>query len=333
MIPTGSLFEHNLTLPLEGGYGPVDRAALKKFHPIREREYIIPTVALERTYEVIQERVWTRRTGICFYAPPQSGKSTAASYVRDRLNEEFESIVIDRLNARSSGRPNLAHMFQLILECRGHKLALRKNPGELIANMVSDIGLALRQKGGTQYVLIIDEMHLLSPFDLQQLVVAQNALANIKCRLTAVSFAQPEILHRRSAMIAANQHQMIARYLSEPVHFETCANIDELTIMLKIYDEHSEFPTGSGWSYTMFFVPQAYKNGFRLYRYAGKIWDALKKATTHMPEEFIPMEHLSLTIEYLLLAAYEQDAPNFVLSEAEINIAVASSNLSQFYAG
>jgi hypothetical protein len=319
--------------PEIGGYNISDRFALIESHPIREREYIIPTQALERTYNIIRDRVWTRRTGICFYAPPQSGKSTAASYVHDRLIEEFETVVIDRVNARSSGRASLGHMFRLILECRNHQLSVRCDADKLLTNVVSDISLAVKQKRGTQYVLIIDEMHLLSPFDLQQLVVAQNALySDVGCRLTAVSFAQPEILQRRSGMITAKQHQLIARYLSEPVLFETCASAEELRAMLKTYDEYSEFPSGSGWSYTMFFVPQAFRNGFRLYSYAEKIWGALMLAAKAIPEGLVPMEHLSLTIEFCLLAAFEHDAPNFNLSDGDIKAAVASSNLSQFCA-
>lgn len=258
------------------------------------------------------------------------GKSTCVSDIRDRLNADFPRVFVSRVNARGSARPSFSHMFRLILEAEDHVLAKRTDPDQLFRNAVTDIVIKVGRRGGSQFVLLIDEMQLLCETDLQQLLVLHNALETAKIKMTTVSFAQPEIMHRRTALLVSKQRQIIARFLSEPITFEGCSSVDELKHILKVYDLDSEFPEGSGWSYTRFFLPQAFSNGFRLERYASKMWAALSQAAKALGDGMVPMEHLSITIEHCLLAARNDDAPNFVLSDDDIAAAVQAANLEVF---
>src|SRR3546814_16912627 len=98
---------------MEGELTAEKRATLLEFHPILEKNYRIPTPMLERTYAVIRERVWTKRTGIYLYASPRMGKTTCAEAVQALLAVEFPKICILRIDARRSGRPSESHMFRL----------------------------------------------------------------------------------------------------------------------------------------------------------------------------------------------------------------------------
>lgn len=68
------------------------------------------------------------------------------------------------------------------------------------------------------------------------------------------------------------ERQIIARFLSEPLAFDGRTSVEELKEILKeilkTFDEGTEYPEGSGWSYTRFFLPQAFEQGFRLQTYA-----------------------------------------------------------------
>ncbi|MFZ6676199.1 AAA family ATPase [Undibacterium sp. Xuan67W] len=311
-LGTSNFEEINFTFPFQSEYTREQRDQLLEGHPIRERSYTIPTIALDRTYNLIRERVWARRTGVCFYGTPRIGKTVAAAYVEDRLREEFDKTYINRVSARESSRPKTnGHISRLILESRGHVLLGREKDEQLYRNAVSDTIMEVRRLKGSLFVLIIDEMQLLSSHDLQQLLVIQNALAMEKIRSVTVSFAQPEIMQRRSSMKATQQMQLIARFLSEPIIYEACATVEELKVILQVYDSGSEYPVNSGLSYTCFFLPQAFARGFRLSSYAHPIWQALSDAAVHLGGERVPMEHLSLTIEHCLLAGYANDSPNY----------------------
>lgn len=306
------------------------RAALLDSHPIVEKNYRIPTPMLERTYAVIRERVWTKRTGIYLYASPRMGKTTCAEEVQSLLALEFPKFYILRVDARRSARPSESHLFRLLLDSVNHALSRRADVNLLFHNIKSDIMVQLASHGGSHFVLIIDEMHRLSDTDLEQLLAIHNALRMERITMTTVSFAQPEIRDRVTGLMTQRQHQIIARFLSEPLVFEGCSSAQELGLILEAYDMHSEFPEGSGWSYTRFFLPEAYQNGFRLAAYNAALWQTLAAAVGPHGSAGIPMEHICLSVEYLLLAARAEDCHNFLISEDDIREAVDASNLALF---
>jgi hypothetical protein len=306
------------------------RKALLGVHPIVEREYTIPTPMLLAAYAIARERVWTRRTGIVFFGKQRIGKTKCAEEMQRLLRGAFPKSYVLMVYARRVSRANDGHMYRLILEAAEHVLAARKDPELLYKNALTDVELEVAKRKGTQFVLIIDEAQLLNDTDLQQLVVFHNALARNKIKMTTISFAQPEILHRRTALMATKQTQIIARFLSEPIEFQSCTGPEELVKLLEAYDEHSDFPEGSGWSYTRFFLPLAFENGLRLKHFARRIWDAVEYSAGSTPDSYVPMEHLCLVIEELLLKLRKEDCETLTISEDDIAKAVDAANLESF---
>lgn len=306
------------------------RDNLLNTHPILEREYCIPTPMLKRTYAVVRERVWAKRTGVYFYGSPRLGKSTCALETAFLLMQEFPNVYAKVVTLRKSLRPSESHVFRLILEAENHQLSGRPDPYKVFQNVLTDILMQVHRRSGKQYVLICDEIQLLNDVDFTQLLALHNALAINKVKMTTVSFGQPEILHKVSALFSKKQTQIIGRFLSEPLAFEGCSSLSEFRTLLETYDDESEYPEGSGWSYTYFFLPEAYLNNFRLSKYSRQIWEALLKAAGNTSNSAIPMEHLSATIEHILISSRHQDCTNFVLSLDEIDEAVDASNLKNF---
>lgn len=309
---------------------PTRYEALLAIHPILEREYTLPTPMMQRTYGIVRERVWARRTGVVFHASPRMGKTRCAMAIKELIMTEFPRTHVTLLSVRNAIRPSGGHMYRLILEAENHALSGRPNADRLFENAKADILMKTSLRGGSQFVLLIDEMQLLNNTDLQQLVCFHNALDLAKVKMTTISFAQPEILHRRSALMTTNDRQIIARFLSEPLAFEGCASMAELRTMLIAYDEASEYPEGSGWSYTRFFFPIAFAHGFRLADHAACIWSALIDAAGSGANGMLPMEHVCLTIEHLLLALRKHDCASFTISDEDAGLAVEAANLQTF---
>lgn len=303
------------------------RNSLFESHPIREHGYVISTPMLKRTYAVVRERVFMKRTGVFFFGTPRVGKSTCAQEMKRVISAEFPRAYVTLASLRRSSRASESHMFRLLLEAEDHALSSRKTTDLLFENIKNHIRMQLSMRGGNHFVLILDEMQLLNDVDFEQLLVFHNALALQKINMTTIGFAQPEIHHVVTAMITKGQRQLLARFLTEGLAFKSCSSIEELSILLVEYDENSEFPEGSGWSYTRFFLPIAFAHGFRLAPYARKIWKELQGATS---DGVVPMEHLCFTIEYLLLMGGKLDCANFVLSEEDITEAVDASHLKLF---
>lgn len=306
------------------------RAALLNSHPILEKNYRLPTPMLERTYALIRERVWMKRTGMYLYASPRMGKTTCAEEVQSLLIAEFPKLHIVQVSVRRTQRPSEAHMFRLILEGVNHALSHRASADLLFQNVKTDIMVNLAARGGTHFVLIIDEMHRLNDVDLEQLLAIHNSLHQQNISMTTISFAQPEIREKVTGLMTRKQHQLIARFLAEPIQFEGCSSINDLQRILNCYDTESEYPEGSGWTYTRFFLPLGYQAGFRLLKYAEGIWSAMLLALGKYTGSGVPMEHVCLTIEYLLLALRADDCHNVAISEKDIADAVGASNLAFF---
>lgn len=299
-------------------------------HPILEKNYRIPTPVLLRTYALIRERVWMKRTGIYLFAKPRMGKTTCAEEVHSLLLVEFPKLHVIKVDARRTLRPSESHMFRLLLEAVDHALSYRVSPTVLFQNVKADIQVKLAARGGTHFVLIIDEMDRLSDVDLEQLLAINNALRREKISMTTIAFAQPEIKDKVTGLMTRGQHQLLARFLAEPIPFEGCSSARDLHEILNSYDVASEYPENSGISYTNFFVPQAFQTGFRLTDCSSRIWKVLFNSLGSHTHNGVPMEHVCLTIEHLLLALRLEDCPELQVSNENITDAVTGSNLSVF---
>lgn len=111
--------------------------------------------------------------------------------------------------------------------------------------------------------------------------------------------------------------------------FPGCVSKDYLRGILKSFDQESEFPEGSGWTYTRFFFLPLFAAGFKLGIYLDLIWGALSEID-RAGVNHLPMEHVFRIIEHLLLANRRDDSASFRLDEPIIKEAIDSSGVRQF---
>jgi Cdc6-like AAA superfamily ATPase len=298
-------------------------------HPVRQRRYILPTPMIQHVCAIASDRVMRRRRGLVFYGSPQTGKTTCTKELQRLLAREHDHILVFLITSRRTRYPSEANIYRLILESQGHALSSRPDV-HLIRNVVKDmIRAGLSRVRGNHFILLIDEMQLLAEVDYEQLMTLHNMLdLQGSIRMSTIGFAQHQILQKRDALLVTGENQLIARFLSEIIKFEGCNSATELRTILNFYDEHSEFPEKSGWSFTEFFAPHAFADGFRLNAYSVELWNALLGSAQGILS--IPMEHLTLAIEDLLIIANRNDYPGFRLSNSDLVNVAEQSNLSSF---
>ncbi|MDH4283699.1 MAG: ATP-binding protein [Gallionellaceae bacterium] len=304
-----------------------ERKALLKNHPIITKNYFIITPTITSAYALIRDRVFMRKTGTFLYATPRMGKTTCAKVIKLLLEAEFPDTFIIHFSAEN----NKQKSGMLIDILCSEKIAFsNKNFKDLQMKLLTHIHSSLSERNGNQFILIIDEMQNLSEEDLIGLAAIHNRLEPLGIRMTTIGFGQPEIMDRRSSLMATNQSFLIARFLCEPIPFNGCASKEDLEKILSEYDEKKFYPENSDYSFTRIFLPQAYDHGFRLSKYANKIWSNLMKAAKGLYSNSIPMEHLSRTIEFILVAESQNDCKDFTIKPANIKAAVDASNLQYF---
>ncbi|WP_144142447.1 ATP-binding protein [Paraburkholderia sp. BCC1884] len=302
------------------------RETLLEDHPVMRGQYTVPTPMLIDAHEEARDRVWSRRTGVVFYGETRAGKTTCAKSIRDDLRAEFAGVFVTMASARRSLRPKQGHVSRLILEGCNHVLASRTDPEALLRNVITDIKTMLANVNGDQFVLVMDEVNLLNEFDLTELLEIHNIFWMDGIKMTTISFGQPEVLDVISALHKTGQRQIIARFFRKPIPFCSCTSEETLAKVLHSLDDDTEWPEGSGWTYTYFFFPRAFRNGFRLATFAGAIWRALVKALPEQSPSFT-MEAIALTINGLYIGMKNRDISNLILSDEDIENALASADL------
>lgn len=306
-----------------------EREKLINEHPIVTRNFVIVTPVIEQAYSLIRERVWMRSTGTFLHASQRVGKSICAQTVEALLKKEYSNIAVMSFSAiKREGRK--AAMFIEMLMAEG--LHVPKTPRfEWLENtLMTHILTQCLQKNSSQFVLIIDEMQNLEEKDFYLLLAIHNRLDKKKIKMTTIGFSQPEILELRTALLSNKSYHLIARFLSEPIPFSGCSTSDDLHAILHAYDEEQYYPEDSGISFTEFFLPIAFESGFRLSNYSDQIWKELKKAASALESHAIPMQHLTSTVAYLLLASRNLDDKDFKLKKTAIIDAVERSTLKYF---
>lgn len=304
------------------------RRDLLESHPVITKDYVVVTPVVRKVYSLIRDRVYMRTTGTFMYAPPRMGKTTCAKATQILLQAEFPHILVMSF----SSEPSKQQSALLLDILSADKLATPRTPRykELQRQLLTHVQSSLAMRDGNQFVLLVDEMQNLSEENLIDLATIHNRLEALGVRMTTIGFAQLEIMDRRTALLATNQSFLIARFLSEPIPFSGCTSIEDLREILEAYDFKLRYPVDCDHTYTRFFLPLAYDNGFRLANHSDTIWRNLRAAAKGLPADSIPMEHLSRTVEFLLVYGKGADSRNFKLTGKAIDDAVNASNLSNF---
>jgi hypothetical protein len=111
------------------------------------------------------------------------------------------------------------------------------------------------------------------------------------------------------------------------MRFEGVSDPDSVATCLQGYDQ-AVYPPATDWTYTRFFYPQAFDNGFRLVDQSLAVWEAFLRAHAlariSAPVE-IPMQYFAHAVEIALEASMQLDSPEFQFTPEMWDSAVQES--------
>ncbi|GJH02849.1 hypothetical protein CBA19C8_19850 [Paraburkholderia terrae] len=84
---------------------------------------------------------------------------------------------------------------------------------------------------------------------------------------------QQELLSQKTALQLAGMTQIVARLMVEQLPFYNIRNARDVATCLNGYDQTAH-PEGSAWTFTRFYVPEAFDTGYRLVSDADSLWRA-----------------------------------------------------------
>lgn len=315
-----------------------DRQTLFPLHPVLTRGFLIATPPLRQALNFAVETIASGAPCCTFIAFPRFGKTCASEYMKARLSSVFPNVPTVHFcglyHNRTTERQFVADLlYQTCLEALPLKTTSCKTTSPALVLSRAWWTLAQRHKE-RRLILVGDEIQRLTADSFSWLIDVTNELHRLNVRTIAILFAQPELVSLRSALLVARRGDIVGRFLTRLKVFEGIRSSNQLREVMNAYDDPAEleYPAGSGWSFTRFFLPRAFANGWRLSSCAGDCWEQLRHLSTRRlksPESVhklsVGMEWIAGSIHHALLRFTDLDRSEFAASPHEWRIAIEKS--------
>lgn len=300
-------------------------------HPVFTLDFTVITPALAEACSVAMDAVFMRRTGLVFDGLARVGKTRCATILKHKLSGFMPRAYVTQIEVIKKDLTYTSNIAMQIGLAEGCEFKTRELAIPRFVRIVDMIALKCAERNCNQWVLILDEFQRLRVFDLHQLADLLNVLESRGIVMTIISFAMPSVLDlRKDVAHDKDAAKLISRFMSDFIEFPGCRNTNELGVILETFDETSEYPKLSGIPYTRSLLPTAYAYGFRLAPYSKLMWDSLNAEAYGAYRKNLPLEHVFMTLRYLLRYCIKNDRPSLTLTKGNFDSAVALSKLAQF---
>jgi hypothetical protein len=229
------------------------------------------------------------------------GKSRAQQFwIEPALEERYGGTVpIFRLVCKRHDRFSEIQFLSELLGASDHKYSKAGSRQLLLDRLTRQYSTCARNTGGNHIALIIDEAQYMHDAEYTTLCNLQNELDNLGYLLTVISVGSHELSYQYEAFLESGEMHLTGRFMVREAKFRGISCETELNFVLDGYDSLTEWPEGSGRSYTHYFLPQSFDAGFRMAKYSESLWSiflALAPQIAGFNLE-VPMEHVAKTVE------------------------------------
>lgn len=278
-------------------------------HPLLELfRPLIATYSIERVADAINAAIDMGYRGLGIYGFARFGKTESITYL---INHPFwlaqRPAALLRVDAPDTHKRTDSSFFKSLLNLLAVRMPLRATPDELCTLLMGRL-IEVGQNDRTHLIILfLDEAQRLLPNDYEHLVTLDNRMTRAGYYLCVVLFFQRDITGFSNEALPSNDHppHVAGRFLVRRHEFTGLLGVEEVAYALTRYDDGTEWPPGSGISYTQHFAPDAFAKGFRLATYAQRLWDCASnlRAEARLPMEWTwPMKSFEGTVNYLLTA-------------------------------
>ncbi|WP_225446628.1 ATP-binding protein [Paenibacillus rhizovicinus] len=265
---------------------------------------MLQTNQIESLKETIVRWVDNRVPGGIVYGRPRLGKTRAIKYLMHVLPAEFDQrIPVYSLKCRQYKVINENVFFEDILKDINHAYPSSGKASQKRERLTKYLKENVESSGQHRLVFFLDDAQRLADIQYGWLMDINNELDSLGISLTVILVGQKELIHQRSAFQQAKKFQLIGRFMIDDYRFSGVKNVDDAQTCLAGYDQYSDYPEGSGWSFTRYFLPDAFARGFRLEDCAADLFDCFCSARTEaglFQKAEIPMQYFTLTVDYVL---------------------------------
>lgn len=274
-------------------------------HPVETGRYVIATPTICALHDAVKKWIINRVPGLMIFGKQRFGKTWGIKYLCNELPFDFgATLPVFMLPARAYRLASEGAFFGDLLRAVGHAYTNGK-PAAKRDRLLEYLHEQAVHSGLNRLVFFIDEAQKLHEFNYEWLVDVHNELEKKGVTPTWILVGQKELVHQREAFVLAEKDQIVGRFMVHSCEFVGPKSVDDFRRTLDCYDdaELTEYPQGSGWSYTRYFFPACFENGWRLAGEAEPLWKVFHEIRIErkLPGNGeIPMQYFARTVEYAL---------------------------------
>ncbi|MDG4656411.1 ATP-binding protein [Ectobacillus antri] len=275
-------------------------------HPIDTGYYLISTNEIARMYKEVVTWIQRRTPGAMIVGNPRLGKTRAIKYLVNSL-PSVDIVGLDTpiytIKCSKFKNPNESDFFECLLKDVKHHTPLAGraiSKRRRLYNFLIEKGLGSSR---SRVIMFLDDAQRLHELHYEWLMDIYNELESEGILLTVILVGQRELFDQRTAFLLSNKKQIIGRFMVDDYKFKGIGSIDDIRLCLKNYDEDAIYPLGTNWTFTRYFFPVQYKQGFRLSNFSDILLEVFQEVATETGSKGkieIPMFYFSSTIENAL---------------------------------
>ncbi|MBN6150171.1 ATP-binding protein [Xanthomonas sp. AmX2] len=248
-------------------------ASLRDKHPLLMAAAVLPTAPVKEVARLVFDRAQRFRSSIAFWAHPLCGKSSCIYALQKLAPIQYPGsafVIYEPSSKEVAAEGALIEDLLSIIDFEPRVLRSLAGKRDQLLRALYAMSIS-----GRHLFLVIDEAQNLHVKDLGWLKRVVNWLNTREIKVTVVLFGQSQLctMHQR---FMAEMPDLTIRFMAELIEFRSLQDAADLRMVLKSCDDETEYPRGSGWSYTQYLWPTAHANGFRLANCATDMYNAFR---------------------------------------------------------
>ena len=299
---------------------PLVAAHLPRTHPLVTRDYSLFTPAIAQMVESIAGWVDNQVDGATIFGPSRFGKSSAVDHWLQSLLSERHGGYVPMVvwsHTDSGGSQSVGRFHAHLLQASRHPLArAARSPLDRQHMLIERWAELAAQGGGRFLVLVIDEAQGMTQREWMWLVELHSLLDKERVRLCVFSIASLQFFDEPVGMAMSGGAHVAARFMLAAEPFHGVRDVEELKFVMSGYDQGTEWPKGSGLSFTAGLAAEAWEDGFRMADHAEGLLTAM---TDELPGKYegpieFPMKTVAQASRHVLLRVAGGADPDDVTS-------------------
>lgn len=280
-------------------------------HPLLGANAVLATPAVREAVTLVFDKARRARSSVAFWAHPLSGKSSCIAALRKLAPTQFPNCGFIVYEPSSKEVPAEGALIEDLLSEIGYEGRIDRS----LTGKRNQLERALYSLAvaGRHIFLVVDEAQNLHAKELGWLKRLVNWIAVRHIKVTVVLFGQSQLcaMHDR---LKVQMPDLSERFMSRLNEFRSLQDVSDIRVCLHCCDDETEYPVGSGWSYTQYLWPSAYAQGFRLARCANELFEAFRaRSGGAIDREGVSMQWIAEALMLVGLDAEASDAEDFVL--------------------